>query len=146
LIQRVYRYPLVAGEAVLGIDYKIDACCDLDDATKVSLEGDRIVSIGKELPFYDALDTGVFRITEGVIRALEHVNGVDGCSLSQGMAELAAVGKMRAVDVEDATWVDVDTPMARAHAEMLMRRHGSALRPLPVAASHGVVELPVSAE
>jgi 1L-myo-inositol 1-phosphate cytidylyltransferase len=143
LIQRVARYPLRDDEAVLGIDFKIAECCDLDDATKVALDGDRIVSIGKQLPFYDALDTGVFRITEGVIEALERVDGPQGCSLSQGMTELAAVGKMRAVDVEDAAWVDVDTPLARAHAEMLLRRYGPALRPLPATQ---VVELPVSAE
>ncbi len=129
LIHRVRRYPLAADEAVLGIDFKIGACIDLDDATKVMIRGDRVERIGKELPRYDALDTGVFRITPAVIEALERVDGPDGCSLSQGMAELAAEGRMRVVDVEDAAWVDVDTPMALEHAERLLRRYGRALRP-----------------
>jgi 1L-myo-inositol 1-phosphate cytidylyltransferase len=129
LIHRVRRYPLAADEAVLGIDFKIGACIDLDDATKVTIRGDRIERIGKELPRYDALDTGVFRITPAVIEALQRVDGPDGCSLSQGMAELAAEGRMRVVDVEDAAWVDVDTPMALEHAERLLRRYGRALRP-----------------
>jgi 1L-myo-inositol 1-phosphate cytidylyltransferase len=144
LLHRVRSYPLRADEAVLGIDYKIDECCDLDDATKVRLDGDRIVSIGKQLEVYDALDTGVFRITESVISALERVDGPKGCSLSQGMAELASRGKMRAVDVEGAAWVDVDTPMAHAHAEGLLRRYGSALRPLP--SSTTAIDLPAPAE
>jgi choline kinase len=143
LLQRVRSYPLRADEAVLGIDFKIDECCDLDDATKVQLDGDRIVAIGKQLGVYDALDTGVFRITEAVIHALERVDGSKGCSLSQGMAELAARGKMRAVDVEGAAWVDVDTPLAYAHAESLLRRYGSALRPLQ---STTAVDLPAPAE
>jgi choline kinase len=129
LIQRVRSYPLREDEAVLGVDYKIEDCCDLDDATKVRLQGDRIVGISKQLALYDALDTGVFRITPSVIHALERVEGPAGCSLSQGIAELASRGKMRAVDVGDAAWVDVDTPLAHAHAEQLLRRYGPALRP-----------------
>jgi 1L-myo-inositol 1-phosphate cytidylyltransferase len=130
LIERVRSYPLASDEAVLGIDFKIEDCCDLDDATKVRLQGDRIVAISKELPDYHALDTGVFRITPAVIEALERVNGPDGCSLSQGIGQLAAQGKMRAVDVGNAAWVDVDTPLAHAHATQLLRRYGPALRPV----------------
>jgi len=131
LIQRVSRYPLSADEAVLGVDFKIGDCIDLDDATKVEISGDRVVSIGKELPRYDCLDTGMFCITPAVIEALERVDGPRGCSLSQGVAELASVGKMRVVDVEDAAWVDVDTPLARAHAISLLSEYGAALRPMP---------------
>lgn len=131
LVQRVRRFPLAADEAVLGVDFKIAECCDLDDATKVALRGDRVERIAKDLPRYDALDTGVFRITPAVIEALERVDGPQGCSLSQGMAALARDGRMRVVDVEDATWVDVDTPLALAHAERLLRRHGSGLKPTP---------------
>jgi choline kinase len=131
LIHHVRRFPLAADEAVLGIDFKIDACVDLDDATKVAIRGDRVERIGKELPRYDALDTGVFRITPAVIEALERVDGPDGCSLSQGMAQLAASGRMRVVDVEDSVWVDVDTPMALDHAERLVRRYGQSLRGRP---------------
>jgi 1L-myo-inositol 1-phosphate cytidylyltransferase len=130
LIDRVRSYPLQSDEAVLGVDFKIEDCCDLDDATKVRLQGDRIVAISKELSDYHALDTGVFRITPAVIEALERVDGPDGCSLSQGIGQLAAQGKMRAVDVGSAAWVDVDTPLAHAHATQLLRRYGPALRPV----------------
>jgi 1L-myo-inositol 1-phosphate cytidylyltransferase len=143
LIGRVRRFPLAEDEAVLGIDFKIDDCIDIDDATKVVIRGDRVERIGKELPRYDALDTGVFRITPAVIEALERVDGPQGCSLSQGMAQLAGTGRMRVVDVEDAVWVDVDTPMALAHAERLVRRHGQALRP---DASHLAATVRLSAQ
>lgn len=129
LLQRLRRYSLGADEAVLGVDFKIGQCFDLDDATKVAVDGDRVGDIGKTLHRYDALDTGVFRITEAVIDALERVEGPDGCSLSQGIGELAREGRMRVVDVEDASWVDVDTPAALAHAEALVRRYGQMLRP-----------------
>jgi choline kinase len=129
LIQRLRRFPLAADEAVLGVDFKITQCIDLDDATKVALRGDRIERIGKQLVRYDALDTGVFRITPAVVEALERVEGPQGCSLSQGIAELARDARMRCVDIEDASWVDVDTPLALAHAERLLRKHGPRLRP-----------------
>lgn len=129
LIRAVRRYPLAVDEAVLGIDFQVGRCFDLDDATKVSIRGDRIVKIGKTLPSYDALDTGVFRITPALIEALDRVEGPEGCSLSQGVAALAAEGRMRVVDVQDAAWIDVDTPEALAQAESLLRRYGADLRP-----------------
>ncbi|HJK92069.1 MAG TPA: NTP transferase domain-containing protein, partial [Polyangiaceae bacterium LLY-WYZ-15_(1-7)] len=118
LVRSVSRFPLAHDEAVLGVDYDIPGCFDLDDATKVRVRGDRIVEIGKELPSYDCLDTGVFRITPALIEALRDAEGPEGCSLSHGVGALAARGKMRVVDVGDATWIDVDTP--EAHAAILV--------------------------
>jgi 1L-myo-inositol 1-phosphate cytidylyltransferase len=129
LIERVRAFSLAEDEVVLGIDYKIADCIDLDDATKVGTDGSRVQRIGKMLEQYDALDTGVFRITPAVIQALEEVDGPTGCSLSQGMGKLAAHGKMRVVDVGDAVWVDVDTPLAHGHAEKLLRELGATLMP-----------------
>lgn len=130
LIDAVGRFPLEEDEAVLGVDFDIEGCFDLDDATKVRLASDRIVGIGKEIPRYDALDTGVFRITPALMEELERVEGPEGCSLSQGVGALAASGRMAAVDVGDATWIDVDTPSAHAQAEWLIRRWGDQLRPV----------------
>jgi len=143
LLRAVRRAPLAADESMLGIDFDIAGCFDLDDATKVAISGDRITQIGKELPRYDALDTGVFRITPALIEALEAVDGPDGCSLSQGVASLASEGRMRVVDVEGATWIDVDTPHALAKAESLLRRYGTELRPSrvrPAAAAASAAE------
>jgi choline kinase len=127
----VAGHPLPSDGAVLGVDYQISRCFDLEDATKVRLDGDRIVDIGKELPRYDALDTGVFRVTPALIEALEQADGPRGCSLSQGVAALAARGKMRVADVGDAMWIDVDTPATHAYAEQLIARHGQRLAPEP---------------
>lgn len=131
LFEAVRRYPLAHDEAVLGIDFKIGQCCDLEDATKVALRGDRVLRIGKTLPSYEALDTGVFRITPALIDALREADGPDGCSLSAGVQKLASQGRMRVADVGSATWVDVDTPWAHAHAERLVRAYGDSLRPQP---------------
>lgn len=130
LLTAVARYPLDADEAVLGIDFDVPRCFDLPDATKVFVDGDRVVNIGKEIPTFHALDTGVFRITPALMDELERVNGPNGCSLSQGVAALAARGQMRVVDVGDAMWIDVDTPEAHAFAESRLAMYGEALREL----------------
>ncbi len=128
LLLRVSAFPLQQSESVLGVDYDIDACFDLPDATKVNVQGQRVVEIGKNLEDYEALDTGVFKITPALVEALMGVDHPEhGCSLSQGVACLAEEGLMRAVDVGDAVWVDVDTPGAHAHAESLIRRFGNHL-------------------
>jgi choline kinase len=127
LLKSVALYPLTQRESVLGVDYRIDACFDLDDATKVQVRGDRIERIGKELGDYNALDTGIFMITPALIEALDAVNGPEGCSLSQGVAALAAEGRMKAADVHDATWIDVDTPEAHTEAERLIAELGEDL-------------------
>ncbi len=78
LLKSVASYPVAEQESVLGVDRRIDACFDLDDATKVQVRGDRIVRIGKELDDYNALDTGLFLITPALIEALDAVNGPRG--------------------------------------------------------------------
>ena len=41
----------------VAVDRKLDTIFDLDDAMKVKTSGDRVVSIGKDLNEYDAIDT-----------------------------------------------------------------------------------------
>lgn len=130
LILPIDAFPLGDDEAVLGIDFDIDRCVDIPDATKVALDGERIVKISKELPTYDALDTGVFKITPALIEALERADGPNGVSLSQGVQALAKRGAMKAVSVGSAMWVDVDTPMAHAFAERALANYGVSLAPV----------------
>lgn len=127
LLSAVGSCPVGEQQSALGVDYRIDACFDLDDATKVQVQDGRIVRIGKQLKDYNALDTGLFLITPALIEALDAVNGREGCSLSEGVAALASKGRMRGVDVGDATWIDVDTPEAHAEAERLISALGEEL-------------------
>ena len=91
----------------------------MDDATKVRREGPYIIDIGKQLSRYDAVDTGMFLCTPGVFSALERTTVNGDCSLSDGMRLMAQNGKLRAFDIGDAPWQDVDTPEALAHAEFM---------------------------
>ncbi|HEU0368014.1 MAG TPA: NTP transferase domain-containing protein [Candidatus Acidoferrum sp.] len=109
--------PLVDGEVILAVDHNLDGVFDLDDATKVKCETDHIVDIGKDLARYDALDTGMFLCSPALFLRLESAKKDGDCSLSDGMRQLAREQKLKAFDIGDAHWQDVDSPEALAHAE-----------------------------
>lgn len=128
IVRRLNALALPDEAAALGVDYDIPRCFDLDDATKVRVERGLIVDIGKEIPKYDALDTGVFRIGPSLIASLDRVYNERGdCSLSEGVRALADRGLFAACDVGDARWVDVDTPAALVEAERMLALYGDGL-------------------
>jgi len=116
--------PLDAGE--LGrvlVDSTPSPDIDLDDATKVQLDGARVSAIGKGLGTWDAIDAGCFVLTHGVFDALRTVPAEDGRTVSSGMRRLVAARALGAVDLRGADWIDVDTPADREIAERLLGRH-----------------------
>jgi choline kinase len=118
------------GSCVLGVDYDIPRCFDLDDATKVRVENQRIIEISKSLTQYNALDAGVFRIGPSLIEALDSVYRVkNDCSLSDGVQALSKRGEFFASDICGAPWIDVDTPEAARHAAHLVQVLGDSLEP-----------------
>jgi 1L-myo-inositol 1-phosphate cytidylyltransferase len=129
------RQPLAKNEAILGVDHKLDCIFDLDDATKVVRMGDHIISIGKSLKVYDAVDTGMFLCTPAVFDALDAVIKDGNCSLSDGMQYMASNGKLRAYDIEDAIWQDIDTPAMLDFAQVQLSPRCSHLPRLEEVAS-----------
>jgi histidinol-phosphate aminotransferase len=128
LVRRLLAYDLPEGACALGVDYDIERCFDLDDATKVRVERAHIAEIGKELSSYNALDTGVFRIGPALIEELAQLDAERGdCSLSEGVAALARRGQFFGVDIGDARWIDVDTQPALQRAEAMLRVFGDGL-------------------
>ncbi len=111
------QQPLASGEVILAVDPNIDRIFDLDDATKVLRDGDRIVDIGKEIADYDALDTGMFLCSPALFDRLEAATKDGNCSLSDGMRQLAAERRLRALEIGEGQWQDLDTPEALAYAE-----------------------------
>ncbi len=108
-------------EVRLCIDRKIDSVYDLDDATKVITENDRITAIGKELPQYNAVDCGLFLCRAGIFTELHAVEAEKGdASLSDGMRRLGARGQFGYMDIGAAMWQDADTPETLENAEKLM--------------------------
>ncbi len=95
---------------LLAVDRRVDQVFDLDDATKVRLNGRRVEAIGKELVSFDAIDTGIFLCRPILFDALAEARAKGDGSLTGGIRELSRIGKIRAVDIGDRFWQDVDTP------------------------------------
>jgi 1L-myo-inositol 1-phosphate cytidylyltransferase len=111
------RESLAPNEAILAVDHKLDCIFDLDDATKVVCMGNYVLRIGKDLTRYHAADTGMFLCTPAIFDALDAVVKDGDCSLSDGMQYLASNRKLRAYDIGDAVWQDIDTPEMLDFAE-----------------------------
>ncbi len=105
----------------LAIDRKIDSIFDLDDAMKVRIKGNRVIAIGKNLAIYDAIDTGIFLCPNELFDYLRRAQRAGDCSLADGVRLMASDGNVRAMDIGDAWWQDVDTSEMYAHAETHFR-------------------------
>jgi len=129
------QQPLPQNEAILAVDRKLDSIFDMDDATKVVCMGGYVRLIGKDLTRYDAVDTGMFLCTPAVFEALDAVKKDGNCSLSDGMQDMASNRKLRAYDIEDAIWQDIDTPEMLDFAQVQLSPHHAHLPRLEEVAS-----------
>ncbi len=105
---------------LLAIDRRIDEVFDLPDATKVQCNSNKILKIGKELGYFNAIDTGFFLCRHSLFDALRIARTQGDTSLSGGIRELSRVGKMKAMDIGVRCWLDVDTPESLVYAESLI--------------------------
>ena len=104
----------------IAVDRKLDSIFDLEDAMKVQTCGDRITNIGKNLSHYDGIDTGLFVCPVEIFDYLERAksaNRRNDCSLADAVQLMADDKNVRAIDIGDAWWQDVDTPQMLKYAE-----------------------------
>jgi len=113
-----------SGDAVglLLVDGQPARVHDLDEATKVRLNGNRIAAIGKALRVFNAVDTGVFRFDQRVFDALRHEVARGRAEISAAVQRLASRGQMHAVLSDGSFWCDVDTPEDLAYARRVLKR------------------------
>lgn len=109
VLERLVHVPLERDESLLAVDARPAPPDVAAEATKVRRQGSRIVAIGKDLVQYDALDTGLFVCSDTLFDALTAARGRGDTTLSGGIRQLANVGLMRALEIGDATWCDIDT-------------------------------------
>ncbi len=113
------------GAVALGVDMRLsNPDVDIDDVTKVRINGNQIQEIGKNLKTYNAFDTGVFRANPSLFSAIQQSQITTGdCSISGGIRMLAQNGRALAIDVGASRWIDVDSPkMHRIAYEWLYHR------------------------
>lgn len=121
LLRLMLTLPLAPTQSVLAVDTHVSDERVVAEATKVRREGARIVAIGKDLEIFDALDTGMFVCAANLFDALDRARAAGDTTLSGGIRELAGAGHMRAFEIGDAGWKDIDTIDDLADAEAALR-------------------------
>ncbi len=100
-------------ENLLLVDKRPQQIFDIDDATKVWLEEDTIVNIGKEIEPYNGIDCGIFRLDASFFAAMRRRLEKEQESISAAIQELIAEDNMKAVFLNGGErWIDIDTPEA----------------------------------
>ena len=104
----------------VAVDRKLDSIFDLDDAMKVQTSGNKITDIGKKLRDYDAIDVGLFVCPLEIFNYLELAKSASrqsDFSLADAVRLMARDNKVRAIDIGEGWWQDVDNPQMLRHAE-----------------------------
>lgn len=120
LVKQIAQASLDECDIVLAADPTPDDHLDLDDATRVKLNEDKIEAIGKNLTSWDAIDTGFFKASPRFFSYFDQPD-FDG-SLSSAVQLAASEGRARALLVH-STWIDVDSPDAFKKAENLLLKN-----------------------
>jgi len=112
-------------DCLLGVDCRTNGIFDVDDATKVKLDGDVITAIGKGITSFDAIDTGLFLCQPSLFDGLREARREGYGSLSAGIMRLIRNREFRAVVIGDRFWLDVDTPESLAYAKRALLKSES---------------------
>ena len=124
-LQQLASARVSASASVLAIDtFETDPQI-VGEATRVQLDGNRIVAIGKGLEPWDAIDTGMFIFTPELFEALEGAQRDGQTTLSAGVQRLARRGRMLGLPITAPLWCDVDTidDLAAAESRFAAREH-----------------------
>lgn len=113
-------------EGMLVVDQKLDTIFDMPDANKLAFDRDdktsdaRLRAIGKDVPDFELVDAGLFWCGQGFVEGLRAEKRERGdCCTSDAVRRLDARGTFCFWDLDEHLWQDVDTPEARAHAELI---------------------------
>jgi len=95
-------------ECYLCVDRNLNDISGLKEATKVYIEKDRILDIGKNISYYNGVDCGVFLTTPYIFDVLkENINTEN--TLNKAMKRLSAERNLYTYDITGNFWIDIDT-------------------------------------
>jgi CDP-L-myo-inositol myo-inositolphosphotransferase len=107
-------------ECVLVVDFVPQEYIDEKEATKVKIENDRIIDVGKKIRNYDGFDCGMFLLSPVFFEALEESIERGDETISGGVKILAEREKMRFLDIGGKPWIDIDTEDSCKKAEKML--------------------------
>ena len=104
----------------LAVDTDINSVIDIDEATKVKMDGKRIVNIGKDINDYNGVDMGLFFFNDSIFDALKRAMENGKANLTDGVKLLAESGKLYGIEKEHGFWIDTDNPKNLEIAEKML--------------------------
>jgi CDP-L-myo-inositol myo-inositolphosphotransferase len=123
ILKELQSEKLEENEVILAVDQKINSnkFVELEDVTRVKLNGRQILNIGKHLSDYNAYDTGIFLCSAGIFEGIAESIKQGDDTLSGGMRWLAERGRARAFPIPPGTfWIDIDNETAYRKAEAIV--------------------------
>ncbi len=120
ILDALQKQTIEGDGCILCVDKNHHKYLDVKDATKVFIEDGQIKDIDKQLDDYNGIDTGIFLCTPAIFDALEESISSGNESLSAGIKILANHHKMKALDITDKYWLDVDDNSSLKNAKSLL--------------------------
>ena len=118
IYKKVLDFKREPGHSYLCIDRNIPGVFDLPDATKLVVEDNgSISSISKELPDYNACDTGLFLMSSDIFRYFKKAGEEGRNTISNAVQDAGRDDSFFTIDVTGFSWLDVDTHEAWEEAE-----------------------------
>ena len=115
-LTKFLNFKLKNSECALCVDRNTMNILDIKDATKVYVKNEKVISIGKNLKKYNAIDTGMFILSPYFFKVLEKSIKNGFCSIADSIKEMSKLGKMRAFESE-GFWFDIDSIKDLEHVE-----------------------------
>jgi len=117
---------------ILCVDKKIERIQNIEEATKVKVKSSGLITkIGKELSDFNAVDCGIFILSEDVFEALNKSFRNGDYSLSGAIQQLVHRGKVATHDIGEYHWQDIDTEndLHEANKKLMssLRKEGDGL-------------------
>ncbi|MEO1628109.1 MAG: NTP transferase domain-containing protein [Bacteroidota bacterium] len=104
-------------QPALACDPDLDGVFDMDDATKVQSANGLIHNIGKEIPQYNLVDTGLFYFPAGAGPLIRQKKQDGAHSVSEIVGQFIEEKGFRTISIDNNFWQDVDNPGMRKEAE-----------------------------
>jgi len=112
-------------EVVLAIDrnMKKKELEEVNNVNKVFVEESRILKIGKNIKEYNAHDTGISLCSPAIFSAIEESLSQGNDSLSGAVGIMVEKEKVKAIDIENAYWIEMNTKKDCRKASKLLIRN-----------------------
>ena len=111
---------------LLAVGQDLKKVFDIDDATRVYIDDERIVSIGKGIEKFNGVDAGVFVLNNSIFWFLKKSIEQGKDSLTDGIKEMIKEQCLHAYPIpENVKWIDIDSELSYKNAIRIWRKYES---------------------